>query len=172
MPWAGRTGILAGFVLRRVSALFQIVSGPVTLIMDLPQQMDLPQLLGRQGIRFIVIRDWDWGLAPKRDRPSMGPANVPPAETPMSTGSSTSATSTNRASSSGHERSASIKLIDELLQLWRDKRRPSRKVRALADHHMQVVAGRVQAHRSIIKDPLDRGVQRATTGRIAPSSMS
>jgi MerR family copper efflux transcriptional regulator/MerR family gold-responsive transcriptional activator of gol and ges genes len=44
-----------------------------------------------------------------------------------------------------------IKQIDELLYLWRDKRRPSRKVRALADHHKQAVVARMQAHRSIIK---------------------
>lgn len=44
-----------------------------------------------------------------------------------------------------------IKEIDELLKLWRDKSRPSRKVRALADRHKQAVVARMQAHRSIIK---------------------
>lgn len=44
-----------------------------------------------------------------------------------------------------------IKLINELLRLWRDKRRPSRMVRALADHHKETVVARMQAHRSIIK---------------------
>jgi Cu(I)-responsive transcriptional regulator len=44
-----------------------------------------------------------------------------------------------------------IKEIDELLKLWRDMSRPSRKVRALADRHKQAVVARMQAHRSIIK---------------------
>lgn len=44
-----------------------------------------------------------------------------------------------------------IKQIDELLDLWRDKRRPSRKVRGLAERHKQAVAFRMEAHRSIIK---------------------
>ena len=44
-----------------------------------------------------------------------------------------------------------IKQIDELLELWRDKRRPSRKVRALAELHKRSVAARMEAHRSIIK---------------------
>jgi DNA-binding transcriptional MerR regulator len=44
-----------------------------------------------------------------------------------------------------------IKEIDELLKLWRDKSRPSRKVRALADRHKQAVVARMQAHRSIVK---------------------
>jgi Cu(I)-responsive transcriptional regulator len=44
-----------------------------------------------------------------------------------------------------------IKQIDELLRLWRDKQRPSRKVRALAEGHKQSVVTRMQAHRSIIK---------------------
>ena len=43
-----------------------------------------------------------------------------------------------------------IKQIDELLGLWRDKRRPSRKVRALAEHHKQSVAARMEAHQAII----------------------
>ena len=44
-----------------------------------------------------------------------------------------------------------IKQIDELLRLWRDKRRPSRKVRALAEVHKNSVAARMAAHRSIIE---------------------
>src|SRR5262245_59807080 len=44
----------------------------------------------------------------------------------------------------------SIKEIDELLKLWRDKQRPSRKVRALAERHRQSVVNRMNAHRSII----------------------
>ena len=44
-----------------------------------------------------------------------------------------------------------IKQIDELLNLWRDKRRASRKVRALAERHKQAVVSRMEAHRSIIK---------------------
>ena len=48
-----------------------------------------------------------------------------------------------------------IKQIDELLQLWRDKKRPSRKVRALAERHKQAVAARMEAHRAII-DVLSR----------------
>jgi len=44
-----------------------------------------------------------------------------------------------------------IKQIDELLKLWRDKKRPSRKVRALAERHKQSVVDRINAHRSIIK---------------------
>jgi MerR family transcriptional regulator, copper efflux regulator len=44
-----------------------------------------------------------------------------------------------------------IKQIDELLDLWRDKRRPSRKVRVLAERHKQAVVFRMEAHRSIIK---------------------
>jgi MerR family transcriptional regulator, copper efflux regulator len=44
-----------------------------------------------------------------------------------------------------------IKAIYELLNLWRDKRRPSRKVRALAKHHMQVVVSRIGAHWSIVE---------------------
>ena len=43
-----------------------------------------------------------------------------------------------------------IKEIDELLRLWRDKRRPSRKVRALAERHKQAVVARMEAHRAII----------------------
>ena len=43
-----------------------------------------------------------------------------------------------------------VKQIDELLQLWRDKTRPSRKVRALAERHKQAVAARMEAHRAII----------------------
>jgi Cu(I)-responsive transcriptional regulator len=44
-----------------------------------------------------------------------------------------------------------IRQIDELLNLWRDKKRPSRKVRALAQHHVQTVTSRMKAHRAIIK---------------------
>ena len=44
-----------------------------------------------------------------------------------------------------------IKQIDELLNLWRDKRRPSRKVRVLAERYKQAVVSRMEAHRSIIK---------------------
>jgi MerR family transcriptional regulator, copper efflux regulator len=43
-----------------------------------------------------------------------------------------------------------IKQIDELLDLWRDKRRPSRKVRAVAERHKQAVISRIEAHRSIV----------------------
>jgi MerR family transcriptional regulator, copper efflux regulator len=43
-----------------------------------------------------------------------------------------------------------IKQIDELLDLWRDKRRPSRKVRAVAELHKQAVMSRMEAHRSIV----------------------
>lgn len=48
-----------------------------------------------------------------------------------------------------------IKQIDELLNLWRDKRRPSRKVRVLAVRHRDEVAARMQAHQAII-DVLSR----------------
>jgi Cu(I)-responsive transcriptional regulator len=44
-----------------------------------------------------------------------------------------------------------IKQIDKLLNLWRDRRRPSRKVRVLAERHKQEVVSRMEAHRSIIK---------------------
>ncbi len=44
-----------------------------------------------------------------------------------------------------------IKQIDELLRLWRDKQRPSRKVRALAEMHKQSVVARMEAHLSIIE---------------------
>jgi len=44
-----------------------------------------------------------------------------------------------------------IQQIDELLRLWRDNKRPSRKVRALAERHVQTVTTRMQAHRVIIK---------------------
>jgi Cu(I)-responsive transcriptional regulator len=44
-----------------------------------------------------------------------------------------------------------IKQIDELLDLWRDKNRPSRKVRVLAERHRQAVVSHMEAHRSIIK---------------------
>src|SRR5512138_2613706 len=45
----------------------------------------------------------------------------------------------------------SIKQIDELLKLWRDKRRPSRKVRDLALTHKQSIVDRMNAHQSIIE---------------------
>src|SRR5512145_2334299 len=48
-----------------------------------------------------------------------------------------------------------IKQIDDLLDLWRDKKRPSRKVRALAEHHEQAIVSRMEAHRSIV-DVLNR----------------
>ena len=44
-----------------------------------------------------------------------------------------------------------IKQIDDLLDLWRDQRRPSRKVRVLAERHKLAVVSRMEAHRSIIK---------------------
>ena len=43
-----------------------------------------------------------------------------------------------------------IKQIVDLLDLWRDKQRPSRKVRALAEHHKETVVSRMKAHRSIV----------------------
>ena len=69
----------------------------------------------------------------------------------MATGSSTSGTSMSCASSGAPALGFPIKQIDELLKPWRDKQRPSRKVRALAEVHKQSVAARMQAHRSIIK---------------------
>jgi Cu(I)-responsive transcriptional regulator len=48
-----------------------------------------------------------------------------------------------------------IKQIDELLGLWRDKKRPSRKVRVLAVRHRDAIAARMQAHQAII-DVLSR----------------
>lgn len=44
-----------------------------------------------------------------------------------------------------------LKQIEELLGLWREKRRPSRKVKVLAQRHKQVVVGRMEAHWAIIK---------------------
>ncbi len=44
-----------------------------------------------------------------------------------------------------------IKQIHELLALWRDKKRASRDVRALAQRHKQAVVDRMEAHRAIIK---------------------
>ena len=44
-----------------------------------------------------------------------------------------------------------IKQIDELLDLWRDKKRPSRKVRALAERHKQAIVSRMEEHRSIVE---------------------
>lgn len=43
-----------------------------------------------------------------------------------------------------------IKQIDQLLGLWRDTKRPSRKVRVLAERHRQAVVSRMEEHRSII----------------------
>ena len=51
-----------------------------------------------------------------------------------------------------------IKEIDELLDLWRDKQRPSRKVRALAEHHEETIIFRMKAHRSIV-DVLSRLIE-------------
>ncbi len=51
-----------------------------------------------------------------------------------------------------------IKQIDELLGLWRDKQRPSRKVRALAERHKETVVSRMEAHRSIV-DVLSRLIE-------------
>jgi len=51
-----------------------------------------------------------------------------------------------------------IKQIDELLGLWRDIKRPSRKVRALAERHRQAVTARMEAHRTII-DVLSRLIE-------------
>jgi Cu(I)-responsive transcriptional regulator len=51
-----------------------------------------------------------------------------------------------------------IKQIDELLGLWHDTKRPSRKVRALAERHRQVVTARMEAHRTII-DVLGRLIE-------------
>jgi MerR family copper efflux transcriptional regulator len=44
-----------------------------------------------------------------------------------------------------------IKQIDDLLDLWRDKKRSSRKVRVLAERHKQAIVSRMEAHRSIIE---------------------
>lgn len=44
-----------------------------------------------------------------------------------------------------------IEQIDELLGLWRDRKRPNRKVLALAERQMQAVTTRMQAHRAMIK---------------------
>jgi MerR family transcriptional regulator, copper efflux regulator len=44
-----------------------------------------------------------------------------------------------------------VKQINELLDLWRNKRRPSRKVRVLAERHKQAIVSRMEAHRSIVK---------------------
>jgi len=51
-----------------------------------------------------------------------------------------------------------IKQIDELLGLWRDKKRPSRKVRVLAVRHRDGVAARMEAHQAII-DVLGRLIE-------------
>jgi MerR family copper efflux transcriptional regulator len=44
-----------------------------------------------------------------------------------------------------------LKQIDELLRLWRDKRHPSRKVRALAEAHRHAVVVRREAHDAVIQ---------------------
>lgn len=44
----------------------------------------------------------------------------------------------------------SIKQINALLDLWRNKNRPSRKVRALALHHLDSVVARMEGHRAIV----------------------
>lgn len=41
--------------------------------------------------------------------------------------------------------------ISELLKLWRDTRRPSSKVRILAERHRKAVMTRMEAHRAIIE---------------------
>lgn len=51
-----------------------------------------------------------------------------------------------------------IKQILELLSLWRDKRRPSRKVRVLAVRHRDSVVTRMEAHQAII-DVLGRLIE-------------
>jgi MerR family copper efflux transcriptional regulator len=43
-----------------------------------------------------------------------------------------------------------IKQIIELLNLWRDKKRPSRKVRALAEIQRKTIVMRMESHREII----------------------
>jgi MerR family transcriptional regulator, copper efflux regulator len=43
-----------------------------------------------------------------------------------------------------------IKQIDELLKLWRDRKRPSRKVKVLAEQHREAVRSRMKAHQAII----------------------
>jgi MerR family copper efflux transcriptional regulator len=43
-----------------------------------------------------------------------------------------------------------IKQIYELLELWRDQKRPSRKVRALAQRHKDAVVARMEGHRAIV----------------------
>ncbi len=48
-----------------------------------------------------------------------------------------------------------IKQIDKLLELWRDTKRPSRKVRTLAMRHRQEVRNRMQGHQAIVR-VLDR----------------
>jgi MerR family copper efflux transcriptional regulator len=48
-----------------------------------------------------------------------------------------------------------IKQIGELLALWRDTKRPSRKVHVLAERHRQAVTARMETHRTII-DVLSR----------------
>ena len=43
-----------------------------------------------------------------------------------------------------------IMQIVELLTLWRDIRRPSSKVRTLAEHHRAAIVSRMESHRAII----------------------
>jgi Cu(I)-responsive transcriptional regulator len=43
-----------------------------------------------------------------------------------------------------------IKQVHELLELWRDQKRPSRKVRILAQRHKDAVVARMEAHRAIV----------------------
>lgn len=43
-----------------------------------------------------------------------------------------------------------IMQIVELLKLWRDTRRPSSKVRTLAERHRASIVSRMEAHRAII----------------------
>lgn len=62
-----------------------------------------------------------------------------------------------------------IKQIDELLDLWRDKNRPSRKVRVLAERHQQAVGSRMEEHLSIIKVLPYRRVQRQRPPRLPNS---
>jgi Cu(I)-responsive transcriptional regulator len=43
-----------------------------------------------------------------------------------------------------------IKQIDQLLRLWRDRKRPSRKVRDLATRHQASIIRRMEQHRAIV----------------------
>jgi MerR family transcriptional regulator, copper efflux regulator len=44
-----------------------------------------------------------------------------------------------------------VKQIVELLDLWRDQQRSSRKVRILAQRHQDAVVARMEAHRAIVR---------------------